>query len=233
MIDFIKKGPESFWTALGNVGLDCTVPILTITLWHIVISASLFAIVALIVSITRRHKKLENQLHVKEVTAPYAALDDPLTLRLHPHRMADALGESGYRGLSKSDAAKKLNDKYEKRYFVIEIRESNKKLLAKEIRLEAWAFKLEEDQFRLDPITQKELKAGSESKYDDDTKDDTGVDGKFDIYFRPVRWWDFRHWLNHPSREIRYTIYVAIFAAFLEYSGFIFKLVGAIFRMFP
>ncbi|MDP1555040.1 MAG: hypothetical protein Q8L84_06235, partial [Hyphomonas sp.] len=44
-----------------------------------------------------------------------------------------------------------------------------------------------------------------------------GVDGTFDLFVRAVRWWDVRHWIFHPDREIRVSLRVAGFIAALEF----------------
>ena len=40
-----------------------------------------------------------------------------------------------------------------------------------------------------------------------------------------------RHWLFHPNREIRYALYVALFAATLEYSSPILELVAQMLKV--
>ncbi|MEO0818485.1 MAG: hypothetical protein AAFX86_14425 [Pseudomonadota bacterium] len=144
--------------------------------------------------------------------------------------MARALNQPGFDKIAKSKAATGLNERYGDRYFVVEVREGGRRLLQRELKVIAWWHRLEENEFQADPETLSLIKKGSESKIDDDTNDTTGADGIFDIYLRPVRWWDFRHWLNHPSREIRYALYVAIFATCLEYSSDFTEFLRALFR---
>lgn len=36
------------------------------------------------------------------------------------------------------------------------------------------------------------------------------VAGQYDVYVRKVRWYDVRHWLLHPNREIRIVIWVTL-----------------------
>jgi hypothetical protein len=36
------------------------------------------------------------------------------------------------------------------------------------------------------------------------------VEGTYDIYIRPVRWYDVRHWLLHPNRDIRIVVWVTL-----------------------
>lgn len=48
---------------------------------------------------------------------------------------------------------------------------------------------------------------------DDDESGPEGivlVNGTYDVYIRPVRWFDVRHWLLHPNREIRIVVWVTL-----------------------
>lgn len=48
---------------------------------------------------------------------------------------------------------------------------------------------------------------------DDDESGPDGivlVNGTYDVYIRPVQWYDIRHWLLHPNREIRIVVWVTI-----------------------
>lgn len=36
------------------------------------------------------------------------------------------------------------------------------------------------------------------------------VNGTYDLYIRPVHWYDVRHWLLHPNREIRIVVWVTM-----------------------
>jgi len=152
------------------------------------------------------------------------------TIRVNPHAFAKALKERGYEQLNPTNAAKKLNEKYGDRYFVCQFREGGKRMFRRELKIRAWHINLKNTDFQLDPETLDLLKKASFSKLDDELGDSYGADGKFDIFFRPVKWWDLRHWLNHPAREIRYALYIAIFAAFLEYSSDIIEMLRTLFR---
>lgn len=205
---------------------------LQIHVWHVFAGLIVFGLVSVAVWLFRRPNRLDKQAKVLEAKAPYGASPEVKTLRLHPHDFANALGERGYDQITSTrKVAGALNEKYSERYFVVQIRESGRKLFSRELKIVAWAHRLDRNEFQLDPDTLARLKAGSASKLDDDLDDKFGADGKFDIFFRKVRWWDLRHWLNHPAREIRYALYVAIFAALLEYSGDILELLGRLFRV--
>ena len=36
------------------------------------------------------------------------------------------------------------------------------------------------------------------------------VNGTYDVFIRPVHWYDVRHWLLHPNREIRIVVWVTL-----------------------
>ncbi len=224
MLETVSKVPDQFCSALAGIGLKCSQPIITINIWHLIVGLLIFLSVWALMHVLFRHRHLHTYQHLEGAKGPYGASRERRTIRLHPKTMARLVGEKGFDQITKSDAASKLNPKYQNRYFVVEIREGGKRIFKRELKLLAWALRLEPREFQVDAETLSVLKEGSESKLDDDTSDSVGVDGAFDIFVRPVRWWDIRHWLNHPSREIRFALYVAIFAALLEYSGDIIDL---------
>lgn len=61
---------------------------------------------------------------------------------------------------------------------------------------------------QLDLASLREVRDRNNSSSDDD--DGVLVEGHYDLYMRRVRWWDIRHWLVHPNREIRIAIWVTI-----------------------
>lgn len=212
------------------VGAPCSATLVQINVWHVFVGLIIFGLVSVAVWLFRRPNRLDKQSKLLEAKAPYGASPEVKTLRLHPHDFAAALGERGYDEITSTrKVASALNEKYSERYFVVQVRESGRRLFTRELKIVAWAYRLERGEFQLDPDTLAQLKAGSASKLDDDLDDKFGADGTFDIFFRKVRWWDLRHWLNHPAREIRYALYIAIFAALLEYSGDIIELLGRLF----
>lgn len=221
---------SSICSGLGALGTNCSANVLVINVWHLLVGLIVFSLTVVLVWFFRRNARLDKQFQVQSAITPYGASPESRSLRLNPHAMAKALKEPGYEALSKTDAAAKLNRKYGHRYFVVQFREGGRKLFSKEMKVVAWWRNLSEVEFQLDPETLTQLKTGSASKEDDELGDSYGADGAFDIFFRKVRWWDLRHWLNHPAREIRYALYVAIFAASLEYSGDIVELLGVLFR---
>lgn len=61
---------------------------------------------------------------------------------------------------------------------------------------------------QLDLSALREVRDSNNSSADD--VDGEPVSGLYDLYMRRVRWWDVRHWLVHPNREIRIAIWVTI-----------------------
>lgn len=50
------------------------------------------------------------------------------------------------------------------------------------------------------------------------------VNGTYDVYIRPVRWYDVRHWLLHPNREIRIVVWVTLITTlFPMLLGYLFE----------
>lgn len=46
--------------------------------------------------------------------------------------------------------------------------------------------------------------------HDDDDLPDAEISGDYDVYIRKVRWFDIRHWLLHPNREVRIAVWVSL-----------------------
>jgi len=220
--------PSAICAGFETIGPSCAANVLEIKFWHLFVGLVIFVLVTTLVWFFRRNIRLDRQHHVQTANTPYGATPEVRTLRLNPHAMASALNEPGFETLSKTEAAAKLNEKYGHRYFVVQFREGGRKLFSKELKISAWWRNLKETEFQVDPETLAQIKTGSASKEDDELGNSYGADGTFDIFFRKVRWWDLRHWLNHPAREIRYAMYVAIFATALEYSGDIIELVRSL-----
>ncbi len=104
-------------------------------------------------------------------------------------------------------------------HFVVTIVESTTKrvCLYKEMHLQfvgrgGGVVDSERVQLGVDDLTTVRLKNGHPD--DDDDKDANGhsipVSGRYDVYIRPVQWYDVRHWLLHPNREIRIVVWVTI-----------------------
>lgn len=141
----------------------------------------------------------------------------PNTLMINAHRMSDMFSRPELKQRSLKEASQILNREFENEYFLVEFRENGAQLFRKELRIRAGWKMLNFFEFRTDPETLKTLKAKSVSDDDDDTESNVGAIGEFDLFARAIKPWDFRHWLHHPNREIRIGLWVAMFAALLEF----------------
>jgi len=161
---------------------------------------------------------------------PNGSLNYHKTLQIHAHEMAQLLGEDALSNVAPMQAAQGLNEKYDKTYFVVEFRERGSKLFRTELKLRAGYVGMQAHQFRPDPHTYGRLVEKSNNTANDGAGNNTGDLGPLDVFLRRVRPWDIRHWINHPNREIRLAIWVAMFAFALEYSPDLVDLISALMR---
>lgn len=219
----ITEGPKGFCDAVANVGISCSQNLIEINVWHVIIGLVFAIVFSVIASAILRYKRLDTHFVTYNLTAPYRALDDVKTIKLHPTRMVELLDQKDLKNLGPTAATEKLNERFAKRYFIVEFREAGRRIYRGEARLVPVWQRTQPNEIRLDPETMAALKKGSASVLDDDTDNSVGVDGIFDLFARPIRWWDIRHWIFHPDREVRIGLRVAAFIALLEYSSDIWK----------
>jgi hypothetical protein len=100
------------------------------------------------------------------------------------------------------------------RYYVVTVVETSKRkaVLYKEMRVHMpmgnrWRPNANDIQFDQATLTDIRLNNGFDE--DDDPQSGT-VSGAYEVFIRPVRWYDVRHWLTHPNREIRIVVWVTI-----------------------
>lgn len=84
-------------------------------------------------------------------------------------------------------------------------------VLNRELRVWRKSNPPKEGLLQLDLSALREVRDRNNSSADD--VDGEPVSGCYDLYMRRVRWWDVRHWLVHPNREIRIAIWVTIISA--------------------
>lgn len=144
--------------------------------------------------------------------------------------MRDMLEVKDLEGLNFIQTAQALNERFEKEYFLVRFQEKGGQLFSKELKIRAGWKQINYIEFRTDPETLKTLKAKSASDEDDDTETNEGAIGEFDIFARTIKPWDFRHWLHHPNREIRIGLWVAMFAATLEFGPDLISSLRALFQ---
>lgn len=111
-----------------------------------------------------------------------------------------------------SDAFKKDVVRDQQRYYVVTIVDRDKKtaVLYKELRIapltRRGAFPEGRVKFDAELLTHIRL----HNDYSDDDQPGSPIVGSYDVYIRPVRWCDIRHWLLHPNREIRIVLWVTL-----------------------
>ncbi|MBL8545675.1 MAG: hypothetical protein JNL81_04380 [Hyphomonadaceae bacterium] len=134
--------------------------------------------------------------HVRLSTADY--------LRFH------RLGE----GASKTAAAvTNARQRDLEHYYVVTIveRQKRKVVVYRELKLQCpmgGKYQTSTNEVQLDEalLTQVRFENGNV----EDDEPDTPIAGTYDVYVRRVRWYDVRHWLLHPNREIRIVIWVTL-----------------------
>ena len=226
---------EAACEQISGIGVKCAQVAISIeiTIWHLLVFAVLSVVTGLIAHIILRYvniagTKWKQALGTK--SHENGAVNYPNTIMINSHRMRDMLEVRGLDGLNLKETAKRLNEKYEDEYFLVEFRENGGRLFRKELKIRAGWMKLNFFEFRLDPETLKTLKAKSDSDEDDDTDAKQGAIGEFDLFARGIKPWDFRHWLHHPNREIRIGLWVAMFAATLEFGPDLISSVRTLFE---
>jgi hypothetical protein len=99
------------------------------------------------------------------------------------------------------------------RYYVVTIveRDKRKVVVYRELRLQcpmAGRYQTQREEIQLDESLLTHVRFENGNVEDDEPG--TPVAGRYNIYVRRVRWYDVRHWLQHPNREIRIVIWVTI-----------------------
>jgi hypothetical protein len=141
--------------------------------------------------------------HVPHTVAGHLRLSPPDYLKFH--------------GLSPmlSVEDQRLTDRINKdvaRYYLVTVVEKGKRkpLLYKEMRLHVATRRgrVQQNavQFDQEDLTAIRLNNG----YEEDDQPDTDLVGSYNVYVRRVRFYDVRHWLMHPSREIRTLVWVTL-----------------------
>ncbi len=137
-------------------------------------------------------------------------------LRINRHDCAKFLETSPQTPAFK--LAERMREEHKGHYVVTIVEAQTKRVcLYKEMHLQfvskgSGAVDTERIQLSIDDLTTVRLKNGHPD--DDDDLDTEGrpnqVSGRYNIYVRPVRWFDVRHWLLHPNREIRIVVWVTL-----------------------
>ncbi|MEQ1812409.1 MAG: hypothetical protein ABL889_20945 [Terricaulis sp.] len=181
---------------------------------------SLFAIlllsVALIATVLIRYSWVWSKPVLREATIKFGSHLYQDNLRLNPD---DYLA---YHNLSKdlsfdSDAVKKRMQRDASRYYLVTVVEKGRPiaLVYREMRLQVPRRngRVSPNSLQLDETSLTEVRLGNSQPDDDDATQQPApqhLAGSYNIYIRPVRWYDVRHWLLHPNREIRIVVWVTL-----------------------
>ncbi len=118
-----------------------------------------------------------------------------------------------------SDVVKRDVARDASRYYVVTVVESGRRspILVREMHLQfaSRRYAVAEGAVQFDSEALNEIRLGNTSQDDDEGGSD--VAGTYDVYIRRVRWYDVRHWLTHPNREIRIVLWVTIITTVLPF----------------
>jgi hypothetical protein len=117
-------------------------------------------------------------------------------------------------GASMNDpAVQRMKTRDLERYYVVTIVERQKRKVVsyQEMKLQCpmgGRYQTQPNEIQLDEalLTQVRFENGNV----EDDEPGTPISGAYDVYVRNVRWYDVRHWLLHPNREIRILIWVTL-----------------------
>ncbi len=201
---------------IRTLGADCDSTIVSIDLRALLIVLAVAGAVIVIVGAVRLLRP--NKSEGITVSCPYAALNAASTMRMHPDTMAKMLNMViPDDKKSKSSRANYIIKRYGTKYHKIKFYENDDYLFQAELKIEPWPHKINEDEIRLDNVTLDRLKMKSESDNDDGTDATTGADGRFTFESEPFIWYDVWNWINHPNRETRWSVRVALAIAAIEF----------------
>lgn len=149
------------------------------------------------------------------------------TIKFGPHLYQDNLRINPedyleYHKLNKSlsfesDVVRKLVQKDASKYYLVTIVEKGRPiaLVYREMRLQVPRRngRVQPNTLQLDADSLSLVRLGNSQPDDDDVTQSPApefLNGTYNVYVRPVRWYDIRHWLLHPNREVRIVVWVTL-----------------------
>lgn len=98
------------------------------------------------------------------------------------------------------------------RYYLITIVETGKRrsLLYKEMKLHVATRRGRALQNTVQLDAEDLTAIRMNNGHEEDDHPDADIQGAYDVYIRRVRYYDVRHWLMHPAREIRTVVWVTL-----------------------
>lgn len=179
-----------------------------------VVFAFCILFVALITTALLRHSWRFSKPALPRLTIKGAAHSFTSNLRLNG---AQYLAFRKVGGGIQSPQARTVIAQDSSKYYVITIVDAERKrpVLYKEMLIQPGQGRghLIENEIQVDQADLTRIRLNN--LYDDDDAEGQPVSGKYDLYIRPVRWWDVRHWLLHPNREIRLVVWVTIISTLI------------------
>ncbi len=112
---------------------------------------------------------------------------------------------------------RKLVQKDASKYYLVTIVEKGRPiaLVYREMRLQVPRRngRVQPNTLQLDADSLSLVRLGNSQPDDDDVTQSPApefLNGTYNVYVRPVRWYDIRHWLLHPNREVRIVVWVTL-----------------------
>lgn len=181
---------------------------------------SLFAILllsaALVATMLIRYSWLWSKPVLRDATIKFGSHLYADNLRINPddyleyHKFSKTLSFD-------SDAVRKLIQKDASKYYLVTIVEKGRPvaLVYREMRLQVprRAGRVQPNSLQLDADSLSLVRLGNSQPDDDDATQSPApefLNGTYNVYVRPVRWFDVRHWLLHPNREVRIVVWVTL-----------------------
>lgn len=181
---------------------------------------SLFAILllsaALIATVLLRYSWVWSKPVLRAANIKFGSHLYQDNLRLNPddylafHKLSKSLSFD-------SDPVKKLIKKDASGYYLITIVEKGRPiaLVYREMLLQVPRRngRVQPNAVQLDSASLSQVRLGNSQPDDDDAAQQPApefLNGAYDIYIRRVRWYDIRHWLLHPNREVRIVVWVTL-----------------------
>lgn len=168
-------------------------------------------VVALIARVLIRYSRFWSEPTIKGARIKRASHNYAGNLRISPE---DYLSFHGLNtSLSfESDQVKALLRKDSSRYYVVTIVETGKAraLVYKELLLQVATRRgrAAQGSIQLDQQLLTDVRLGN--GYEEDDAEGADIISTYNVYIRQVRWYDIRHWLLHPNREIRIVVWVTL-----------------------
>lgn len=202
--DLVREAGSRYWARAVGPLHNLTWETLTLFLF-------LGLLIALIATVLLRYSWAWSKPTIKEARIRSAGHLYQGNLRLSPedylafHRLSPTLS-------FESDQVKTLVRKDAPRYYIVTIVEAARRraLLYTEMCLQVATRRgrAAKNTIQLDQqmLTEVRLNNG----YEEDDEPGTELIGAYNVYIRRVRWYDVRHWLLHPNREIRIVVWVTL-----------------------